>query len=223
MGIERRELAQLIRDSNDQDASKLDALAGLDELAVSLGFDNPRELAEYLGVSRSELAQLVQESDTPNELAEALGYDNAAALAEELGVDRSELAQLLDSAKSSDELAEDDIEESPANSDSDEESAAGVSQETEQEAQSGEVRQSFTVTGGGDNSNQSTSVQGTANTGNAQNQVAVEQVDSSAEDIEIDGGSSIEVSPEQDAQSQQEVQQAASAAEPEVQQATPGE
>ncbi len=88
LGIERRELAQLIRDSNDQDASKLDALAGLDELAESLGFDNPRELAEYLGVSRSELAQLVQESDTPNELAEALGYDNAAALAEELGVDR---------------------------------------------------------------------------------------------------------------------------------------
>ena len=178
-----------------------------------MGFDNPRELAEYLGVSRSELARLVQESDSPNELAEALGYDNAAALAEELGVDRSELAQLLNSTKSSDELAEDDIEESPANSDSDEESVAGVSQESEQEAESGDVNQSFTVTSEGDNSNQSVGVQGTANTGNAQNQVAVEQVDSSAENIEVEGGSSIEVSPEQDTQTQQEVEQAASAAE----------
>jgi hypothetical protein len=88
-----------------------------------------------------------------------------------------------------------------------------VSQESEQEAESGDVNQSFTVTSSGDNSNQSVGAQGTANTGNAQNQVAVEQVDSSAGDIEIDGGSSIEVSPEQDTQTQQEVEQAASAAE----------
>ena len=65
------------------------------------------------------------------------------------------------------------------------EPAAGVSQESEQEAESGNVNQSFTVTGGGDNSNQSVGVQGTANTGNAQNQVSVEQVDSSAENIEV--------------------------------------
>jgi hypothetical protein len=43
--------------------------------------------------------------------------------------------------------------------------------------------------------------------------VAIEQVDSSAENIEVEGGSSIEVSPEQDTQSQQEVDQAAVAAE----------
>ncbi len=40
----------------------------------------------------------------------------------------------------------------------------------------------------------------------------VEQVDSSAENIEVDGGSSIEVSPEQNTQSQQELEQAAAAA-----------
>ena len=100
-----------------------------------------------------------------------------------------------------------------------------MSQESEQEAESGDVSQSFTVTGGGDNSNQSVGVQGTANTGNAQNQVSVQQVDSSAENIEVEGGSSIEVSPEQETQTQQEVDQAASAAaEPEVpQQAAPAE
>ena len=106
-----------------------------------------------------------------------------------MGVERSELATLLDSAKS------DDGDEGSANIGGDEElvdssngsdePAAGVSQESEQEAESGNVNQSFTVTGGGDNSNQSVGVQGTANTGNAQNQVSVEQVDSSAENIEV--------------------------------------
>ena len=49
------------------------------------------------------------------------------------------------------------------------------------------------------------------------------QSGSEAEDIEVDeGGSSIEVSPELDTQSQQEVEQAAAAAaEPEGQQAAP--
>ena len=88
-----------------------------------------------------------------------------------------------------------------------------MGQESEQESESGDVNQSFTVTSSGDNSNQSVGAQGTANTGNAQNQVAVEQVDSSAENIEVEGGSSIEVSPEQATQTQQEVEQAAAAAE----------
>jgi hypothetical protein len=69
------------------------------------------------------------------------------------------------------------------------------------------------VTNSGDNSNQSAGIQGVANTGNAQTQTTVVQSGSEAEDVEIEGGSSIEVSPEQETQTQQEVQQAASAAE----------
>jgi hypothetical protein len=122
----------------------------------------------------------------------------------------------LDEAKSDDGVADTDSDY--------EEPAAGVSQETEQEAESGEVNQSFSVTSEGDNSNQSAAVQGTANTGNAQSQTSVVQSGSEAEDIEVEGGSSIEVSPELDSQSQQAVEQAAAAAaaEPaEVQQAAP--
>jgi len=87
-----------------------------------------------------------------------------------------------------------------------------VSQESSQEAESGDVDQSFTVTNFGDNSNQSAGVQGVANTGNAQSQTNVVQSGSEAGDIEVEGGSSIEVSPEQATQTQQEVEQAAAAA-----------
>jgi len=43
----------------------------------------------------------------------------------------------------------------------------------EQDADSGDIDQSFDVTGGGDNSNQTVGTQGVANTGNAQNQIGV--------------------------------------------------
>jgi hypothetical protein len=46
----------------------------------------------------------------------------------------------------------------------------GFSQSSEQEADSGDVDQSFDVTGGDDNSNQTVGTQGVANTGNAQDQ-----------------------------------------------------
>jgi hypothetical protein len=48
-----------------------------------------------------------------------------------------------------------------------------VSRDVEQEADSGDVDQSFRVSGGGDNSNQTVSIQGVANTGNAQNAIGV--------------------------------------------------
>ncbi len=48
-----------------------------------------------------------------------------------------------------------------------------VSHDVEQEADSGDVDQSFEVSGGGDNSNQTVSIQGVANTGNAQNFIGV--------------------------------------------------
>ena len=82
----------------------------------------------------------------------------------------------------------------------------------EQEAESGDVDQSFDVSGTGDNSNQTVGTQGVANTGNAQNQLGVFQIGSEADDFEFDEvGSSIVVSPTTTTSSDQEVNQAASA------------
>jgi len=82
----------------------------------------------------------------------------------------------------------------------------------EQEAESGDIDQSFDVSSTGDNSNQTVGTQGVANTGNAQNQIGVFQIGSEADDFEFDEvGSSIEVSPTTTTSSDQEVKQAASA------------
>jgi hypothetical protein len=90
---------------------------------------------------------------------------------------------------------------------------AQVSQEGEQETESGEVDQEFSVTGEGDNSNQCANIQGVAQTGNAQNQLDLVQYDSEADDFEFDEvGSSIDESPTNTATCDQQVNQAASAA-----------
>jgi hypothetical protein len=87
-----------------------------------------------------------------------------------------------------------------------------VDQSFEQEAESGDVDQSFTVTNSGDNSNQCAGVQGVANTGNAQNQIGVLQYGSEADDFSFeDSGSSINVSPSNSISCDQQVNQAASA------------
>src|SRR3712207_4739571 len=87
-----------------------------------------------------------------------------------------------------------------------------VDQEFEQEAESGDVDQSFNVSNTGDNSNQCAGVQGVANTGNAQNQISVLQNGSESDDFSFeDSGSSIEVSPNNYTSCDQEVNQAASA------------
>ncbi len=89
---------------------------------------------------------------------------------------------------------------------------AQVGQEFEQETDSGDVDQSFNVTGGGDNSNQCVGIQGVANTGNAQNQTSLIQYASEADDFDFeDSGASIEVSPENSTTCDQQVNQAASA------------
>ena len=104
--------------------------------------------------------------------------------------------------------------------------AVEIDQENEQDSESGEVDQTFEVSGGGDNSNQCAGVQGTANTGNAQNQVGVTQVDDDFffdddnrdrdrdgdTDFEFGGvGSTIEVTPESTTTCDQQVNQAATA------------
>jgi hypothetical protein len=88
----------------------------------------------------------------------------------------------------------------------------GIAQETEQEAESGDIDQSFDVSQTGDNSNQTVSTQGVANTGNAQNVIDVVQVGGDADDFEFDDvGSSITVSPSSTTDSVQQVNQSASA------------
>ena len=85
-------------------------------------------------------------------------------------------------------------------------------QDFEQESESGDVDQSFEVSGTGDNSNQSANTQGVANTGNAQNQIGVTQIGSDADDFEFDDvGSDIDVSPESSFESNQRVNQSAAA------------
>ncbi len=87
-----------------------------------------------------------------------------------------------------------------------------LDQDVEQEAESGDVDQSFDVSGTGDNSNQTAGIQGVANTGNAQNVIDVTQVGGDADDFEFDDvGSSIEVSPSSTTDSDQRVNQSASA------------
>lgn len=89
---------------------------------------------------------------------------------------------------------------------------AQIDQEGEQEAESGDLDQSFVVTGGGDNSNQCVSLQGVGNTGNAQNVLDVIQYASEVDDFEFDEvNSTITVSPTSTTVCEQEVNQAASA------------
>jgi hypothetical protein len=91
-------------------------------------------------------------------------------------------------------------------------SASDPDQESEQETDSGDVDQSFTVTGGGDNSNQCAGLQGEAQSGNAQDQIDLLQANSEADDFEFDEvGSSIESNPENSTDCSQSVNQAASA------------
>jgi hypothetical protein len=88
----------------------------------------------------------------------------------------------------------------------------GIAQESEQEADSGDVDQSFDVSQTGDNSNQCVGIQGVANTGNAQNQTSLIQYGSDADDFEFDEvDSSIEVSPTNSTECDQQVNQAATA------------
>jgi LPXTG-motif cell wall-anchored protein len=90
---------------------------------------------------------------------------------------------------------------------------ARVGQEGEQEGESGEVDQSFTVTGSGSNGNSCAPLQGSAQSGNSQNQIDVVESDSDADDIEFDeAGSDISSSGSNSTECIQEVNQAASAA-----------
>jgi hypothetical protein len=89
---------------------------------------------------------------------------------------------------------------------------AQIGQEGEQEGESGDLDQTFEVTGEGDNSNQCVGIQGVGNTGNAQNLTDVIQYGSTADEFEFDEvGSTIDVSPTNETTCDQQVNQAATA------------
>jgi uncharacterized membrane protein len=89
---------------------------------------------------------------------------------------------------------------------------AQVTQESEQEAESGDLDQSFEVSGSGDNGNQCVGIQGVGNTGNSQNVIDLVQYASTTDDFEFEEvGSSIDVSPANTTTCDQQVNQAASA------------
>src|SRR5215211_6494065 len=69
-------------------------------------------------------------------------------------------------------------------------------QEAEQDADSGDVDQSVDVVNTGDNVNLCLGVLQTANTGNAHNAQGVVQDDSEADEVELEGGSSLTITPQ---------------------------
>ena len=91
---------------------------------------------------------------------------------------------------------------------------AQVGNDFEQESDSGEVEQSFTVTGEGSNGNQCVGVNGTSNTGNLQTQTGTIQYASDIEEIEQEEiGDSLTINEDQvfETTCTQEVNQAAAA------------
>ena len=88
---------------------------------------------------------------------------------------------------------------------------AQVSQETEQEAESGDATQNFNVTGGGDNSNACQMVQGIDNTGNATNNTSVLQYANTDTEFEQDDSGNFTISPSSTTTCKTQVNQAASA------------
>ena len=91
---------------------------------------------------------------------------------------------------------------------------AQVGQEAEQDGDSGDVEQSFAVTGSGGNANQCAALLGGAQSGNSQNQIGVTQSDESeADDFELeDSGSNVTLSPELAEECEQIINQAAASA-----------
>ena len=88
---------------------------------------------------------------------------------------------------------------------------AQVAQEQEQEVESGDATQNFTVTGGGDNSSQCAGIQGITNTGNATNTTGILQYATEDSDIEVEDSGTFAINPSTTTTCDQKVNQAAAA------------
>jgi LPXTG-motif cell wall-anchored protein len=87
--------------------------------------------------------------------------------------------------------AKDDDERDDKDDDDDD-----VEQDQDQDADSGDVDQSADVINTGDNVNQCVAILQVANSGNAQNQTGIIQDDSETDEIELDNGSRINITPQ---------------------------
>ena len=88
---------------------------------------------------------------------------------------------------------------------------AQVTHSNEQDVESGDSTQNFTITGGGDNSNACQGVQGINNTGNATNNTSVLQYANDNPEVELDDSGNFTISPSSSTVCDQRVNQAASA------------
>ncbi len=90
---------------------------------------------------------------------------------------------------------------------------AQVSQRSDQEGESGQIGQEFSVTGSGGSANQCAALLGGAQSGNSQGQIgAIQSDESEAGDFEFeDSGSSVTLTPEQAEECEQIINQAAAA------------
>ena len=87
-----------------------------------------------------------------------------------------------------------------------------VEQDTEQDGESGEADQGVEVSGSGNSANQCAGIQGVAQTGNAQNEIALTEYRSRTDEFNLEEvGSDIVESPENSTKCEQGVDQAASA------------
>jgi hypothetical protein len=89
--------------------------------------------------------------------------------------------------------------------------ATEVTQNNQQDIQSGDSAQTIGVTGGGDNSNQCAGGQGVSNTGNSTSATSVTRVDSDQGDVQVEDSGNFEASPTSTTTCKQQVDQAASA------------
>ena len=87
----------------------------------------------------------------------------------------------------------------------------GVSQDNEQDVESGDAEQSFVVSGGGDNSNACQNVQGINNTGNAVSNTSVLQYANEDAEVDVEDSGNFTISPQTAVECDQQVNQAATA------------
>ena len=204
-----------------------------DCLALELGnqgatvpITSGEDLAAALGTTEEAVEDALKEATGEDgtvdleKLAQLLGFTDAKALAAAVGLeDEDKFAAAVDTAAgetAADQAAAETGEETPTqtgetSTQADETPYVGnevITTESEQEAESGDVSISSSVSNTGDYASQTAPSSQVANTGNFQNQVSVTQSNSSADDIAPEGISA-EISPEQGVQSTQEVQQSA--------------
>jgi hypothetical protein len=139
----------------------------------------PEDIGEQKSRDEGEANDAVEDQEASNEPVREIGD------------------QRVGSSQSKGEIKEQEVEDRKAGI---EKAGAGKDgdpkQEAEQDADSGDVDQSVDVVNTGDNVNLCLGVLQAANTGNAQNAQGAVQDDSEADEVELEGGSSLTITPQ---------------------------